>query len=73
MAERNIGLEILEGVREIKEYKKGNLSLKTSRLSEPSPPRTIREKLHLSQIAFANLMVGQCQNFAGLGTGQENP
>lgn len=33
MSERNIGLEILEGVREIKDYKKGTLSLRTSQLS----------------------------------------
>ncbi|MCI5150517.1 MAG: helix-turn-helix domain-containing protein [Candidatus Electrothrix sp. MAN1_4] len=73
MAERNIGLEILEGVKEIKEYKKGNLSLKTFRLSEPSPLRTIREKLQLSQIAFANLMGVSVSTLQDWEQGRRNP
>ena len=73
MAERNIGLEILEGVKEIKEYKKGNLSLKSTRLSEPSPPRTIREKLQLSQVAFANLMGVSIRTLQDWEQGRRNP
>ena len=73
MSERNIGLEILEGVREIKEYKKGNLALKTSQLSEPSPPRTIREKLQLSQVAFANLMGVSVRTLQDWEQGRRNP
>lgn len=56
MSERDIGLEILEGIREIKAFKRGEVQLKTRVLTEPSPAREIREKLGLSQSAFANLM-----------------
>ena len=44
------------GVREIKAYKAGKKQLRTHTLSEPSPPQIIREKLKLSQSAFASLM-----------------
>lgn len=56
MSKRDIGAEILEGIREIKEFKKGNASLKTAELSEPAPPKVIRSKLKLSQSAFAGLL-----------------
>jgi len=56
MSERNIGLEILEGVREIKAFKEGAVDLVTRELSEPSNPKEIRAKLNLSQSAFAGLM-----------------
>lgn len=56
MAERDIGLEILEGIREIKAYKAGKIDLKTRELKEPSPPQDIRRRLNLSQAAFAGLM-----------------
>ena len=56
MSERDIGLEILEGIREIKAFKAGNVELKTRELTEPSPVSEIRKKLQLSQAAFAGLM-----------------
>ena len=56
MAERNIGQEILDGIREIKAYKAGEADLRTRELKEPSPPHDIRRKLDLSQSAFAGLM-----------------
>lgn len=56
MSERDLGLEILEGLQEIKAYKAGKLSLKTRKLTEPSPPKEIRSRLKLSQAAFAALM-----------------
>ncbi len=56
MNDRNIGLEILEGIKEIKRFKKGEIKLKTRTLNEPSPAKTIREKLKLSQSSFAGLM-----------------
>ena len=57
MTRRNIGQEILDGIREIKSHKAGGgATLQTQVLSEPSSPRTVREKLHLSQSAFASLM-----------------
>ena len=56
MSERNVGIEILEGIREIKAYKAGRGALRTYKLSQPAPPQEIRAKLQLSQAAFAGLM-----------------
>lgn len=54
--ERSIGLEILEGIKEIKAYKAGKVALKTSELRKASTPKEIRKKLNLSQAAFAGIM-----------------
>ena len=56
MSDRDIGNEILEGLREIKAYKTGKVELKTHELSEPSSAKEIRQQLRLSQAAFAGLM-----------------
>ncbi|WP_252176516.1 type II toxin-antitoxin system MqsA family antitoxin [Endozoicomonas sp. 4G] len=56
MNERDIGQEILDGIEEIKAFKSGKGKLKTSILSEPSPAKEIRQKLQLSQSAFAGFM-----------------
>jgi putative transcriptional regulator len=56
MNDRNIGQEILEGIQEIKNYKKGDIQLQTRILQEPSSAKKIRDKLNLSQFAFASLM-----------------
>ena len=56
MSDRDIGQEILEGIREIKRFKKGEIKLKVKTLHEPSPAKAIRKKLRLSQSAFAGLM-----------------
>jgi putative transcriptional regulator len=56
MAKRDIGTEILEGIREIQAYKRGETSLRTHELSTPSSPQEIRMKLNLSQQGFATLM-----------------
>lgn len=56
MSDRNIGQEILDGIKEIKRFKKGNLRLAKHSLKEPSPAKTIRKKLNLSQSDFASLM-----------------
>jgi len=56
MTDRNIGMEILEGIKEIKKYKTGELQLKITTLSDPSPAQIIRKKLGLSQASFAGLM-----------------
>ncbi len=56
MKNRDIGAEILAGITEISEFKKGNLQLKVSELSEPSAPQVIRSKLNLSQSSFAGLL-----------------
>lgn len=57
MSKREIGQEILDGLREIKSFKAGDgKKLVSRKLKDPSPPRKIREKLALSQDAFASLM-----------------
>jgi len=56
MSKRDIGKEILEGIRDIKEYKAGRKTLRTHTITEPAPPQVIRAKLKLSQTAFAGLM-----------------
>jgi len=56
MSERDIGQEILEGIRDIKAYKTGRKTLRTHALKEPAPPQVIRARLKLSQSAFAGLM-----------------
>ncbi len=56
MSDRDIGQEILEGIKEIKKHKRTKVKLKTHALIEPSPPSKIRQKLKLSQSAFASLM-----------------
>jgi putative transcriptional regulator len=56
MSKRDIGKEILEGIRDIKEYRAGRKTLRTHTITEPAPPQVIRAKLKLSQTAFAGLM-----------------
>ena len=56
MSKRDIGQEILDGVREIKAFKKSQGTLQTHTLTEPASPQVIRAKLKLSQSAFAGLM-----------------
>jgi len=56
VAKRDIGQEILDGIREIKAYKAGQLALKTRTLQAPAPTKEIRGQLKLSQAAFAGLM-----------------
>ncbi|MEA3241653.1 MAG: helix-turn-helix domain-containing protein [Pseudomonadota bacterium] len=56
MAKRDIGLEILDGIRDVKAYKAGARVLRVHTLKEPAPPQIIRSKLNLSQSAFAGLM-----------------
>jgi putative transcriptional regulator len=56
VAKRDIGQEILDGVREIKAHERGEIALRTRVLREPAPPQEIRAKLNLSQAAFAGLM-----------------
>ena len=56
MSKREIGQEILEGIRAIEAHKAGDVTLRTHTLKEPAPPQVIRAKLKLSQAAFAGLM-----------------
>jgi putative transcriptional regulator len=56
MAKRDIGQEILDGLREVKDYKAGKKALRVRSLKAPSSPKVIRTRLKLSQSAFAGLM-----------------
>ena len=56
MSKRDIGQEILEGIRDVKAYKSGKKTLRVHTLKEPAPPKVIRTRLKLSQSAFAGLM-----------------
>lgn len=56
MAKRDIGQEILDGIREIKAHKAGELKLQKRELKQPAPAKEIRAHLKLSQMAFAGLM-----------------
>lgn len=73
MIKRNIGSEILEGIKEIKEHKKGNLRLKITELSEPSPPHVIRSKLHMSQSEFAGLLGVSMRTLQDWEQGRRDP
>jgi putative transcriptional regulator len=56
MSKRDIGQEILNGIRDVKAYKAGTKNLRVHTLKEPAPPKIIRTKLKISQSAFAGLM-----------------
>ncbi len=56
MSRRDIGMEILAGIREVKDYKAGRVALRTRKLAQPAPAQKIRAQLHLSQAEFASLM-----------------
>ncbi len=73
MNERNIGNEILEGLQEIKRFKKGETDLKTYSLREPSKPREIRQRLNLSQKEFAGLMGVSARTVQDWEQGRRNP
>lgn len=56
--ERNIGQEILAGIKEIKEWQQGKKKLKATRVMLPraADVAKIRKKLDLTQDEFADLM-----------------
>jgi len=70
---RDIGLEILEGLNEISNFKQGKVQLKTTELSEPSEPKVIRSKLKLSQSAFAGLLGVSMRTLQDWEQGRRNP
>jgi len=58
MSKRNIGLEIIQGLEEIKAWKRGELKLKTHTVEMPKAADVpaIRKQLGLSQPEFAGFM-----------------
>ncbi len=73
MNNRDIGLEILAGLNEIKQFKRGSINLKTTELSAPSEPKVIRSKLKLSQSAFAGLLGVSMRTLQDWEQGRRNP
>ena len=73
MTDRNIGMEILDGIKEIKKHKKGKLQLKVTILSDPSPAQIIRKKLELSQASFADLMGVSIRTIQDWEQGRRSP
>ena len=73
MRNRDLGKEILEGLDDIQSFKKGNLKLRTTELTEPSEPKIIREKLKLSQSAFAGLLGVSTRTLQDWEQGRRSP
>ena len=73
MDERNIGSEILEGIKEIKRFKRGEIELKTHTFEAQSRPKDIRQRLNLSQKEFANLMGVSARTIQSWEQGRRNP
>lgn len=73
MKNRDIGKEILDGIEDIHHFKEGKLKLRTSELSEPSEPKIIREKLKLSQSAFAGLLGVSTRTLQDWEQGRRSP
>ena len=73
MSDRDIGAEILDGINEIKAFKNGNGTLRTTQLSEPSEPKVIRTKLRLSQSAFAALLGVSTRTLQDWEQGRRSP
>ena len=73
MSSRDIGAEILAGINEIKAFKKGNIQLRTTELSEPSAPKVIRSKLKMSQSVFAGLLGVSTRTLQDWEQGRRSP
>ena len=73
MSNRNIGAEILDGINEIEKFKRGEVVLTTTQLSEPSPPKVIRSKLNMSQSAFAGLLGVSIRTLQDWEQGRRSP
>jgi putative transcriptional regulator len=58
MKKRDIGAEVLQGINEIKGWKKGELKLRIAKVKMPTASNvaTIRNQLGLSQADFATFM-----------------
>lgn len=73
MDNRDIGLEILEGLNEIKAFKQGKTQLQTNELSMPSEPQVIRSQLKLTQSAFAGLLGVSMRTLQDWEQGRRSP
>jgi putative transcriptional regulator len=73
MNKRDIGLEILQGIDEIKQFRYNKKHLKTRVFTEPSPVAEIRAKLNISQFDFANLIGVSAKTIKDWEQGRRNP
>ncbi len=73
MKNRDIGLEVLQGIKEIKDFSQGKKTLKTREFKEVSPVHIIRKKLNLSQFNFANLIGVNVRTIQDWERGKRNP
>ncbi len=73
ITERNIGLEILDGIKEIKRYKKGAIQLQVKILTDPSPAQDILKKLQLPQSSLAGLMGVSVRTIQNWKQGRRSP
>jgi putative transcriptional regulator len=55
-SKRDIGKEILDGLREYNDHIDGKRTLPTRRIAKVSSPLEIRSRMNLSQDAFASLL-----------------
>lgn len=72
MSKRDIGQEILDGIREIKAHQRGELTLNTRQVSEPDA-RAIRQRMGLTQDAFAALLGVSARTLEGWEQGRRHP
>lgn len=72
MSKRDIGQEILDGIREIKAHQRGELTLQTREVSEPDA-RAIRQRMGLTQDAFAALLGVSARTLEGWEQGRRHP
>jgi len=68
MTKRDIGLEILEGIHDIKAHKAGKITLRTHTLKEPDPPKLFVPNLNYLR-RLCRLDGSQPAYCSGLGTG----
>ena len=76
----DIAAEVLEGLREVRDYRAGNRTLKTVRV-EPGPLpeltpdaiRRIREDLNLSRTVFAHMIRVPVRTVEGWEQGRSSP
>jgi len=79
MSKRDIAAEVLEGLREIQEYRAGKRTLRTHRVPKPLPClsagriRGIREELNLSRAVFASMLRTPVRTVEGWEQGRSKP
>ena len=72
MSKRDIGQEILDGICEIKAHQRGEVTLHTREVSEPDA-RAIRQRMGLTQDAFAALLGVSARTLEGWEQGRRHP